>query len=151
MGWSAGTARGSSAAAPGTRFMGTCTAPSMCPATHSSSSRTSRTTASAGRSSTDTVGTSKGFIGLLGYAVPQSAASGARAVLLEPAGQPPVGQLPALGLAGRAVLERPVGEGHRPDRVAAHRARQPGPRVHPQAAALLAFQGGRALADRSFD
>ena len=46
------------------------------------------------------------------------------AALSDQPGHPPVGQLLAAGLAGRAVLEGPVGERHLGDDVAAHRARQ---------------------------
>ena len=51
--------------------------------------------------------------------------------LLEQAGQAAVGQRLAAGLAGGAVLQRRVGERDLAHRVAAYRARQPGPAVHP--------------------
>ena len=60
--------------------------------------------------------------------------------LLQQPGQPPVGQEFAAGLAGRAVLQRRVGEGHLLDGVPADRALLARPAVHAQAALLLAFQ-----------
>src|SRR5580704_11388518 len=60
--------------------------------------------------------------------------------LLQQPGQPPVGQGLATGLAGRAVLQRRVGEGHLLDGVPADRALLARPAVHAQAALLLAFQ-----------
>ena len=68
--------------------------------------------------------------------------------LLEQPRQPPVGQHLAAGLAGRAVLERLVGERHLAHGVAADRARQPGAGVHPQPGALLPLQRRGLLADR---
>src|SRR3569833_1725556 len=58
-----------------------------------------------------------------------------------------VGQRLAAGLAGRAVLQRPVGEGLLFYRVAADRALLPGPAVHAQALLLLALEvlGRQAL------
>src|SRR5579862_3737369 len=72
--------------------------------------------------------------------------SGSRDLSLEQAGQAAVGERLAAGLAGGAVLERGVGEGDLPDRVAADLAGLAGLAVHPQAALLLALEvgGGQA-------
>src|SRR5690242_5056286 len=69
--------------------------------------------------------------------------------LLEQAGQAAVGQRLAAGLAGRAVLQRGVGERDLLDRVATHRAILAGPPVHAQAALLLALQVRRGQARRT--
>src|ERR1700750_2846884 len=58
--------------------------------------------------------------------------------LLEQAGQAAVGQRLAAGLAGRAVLQRGVGERDLLDRVAAHRAVLAGSPRHRPAALFLA-------------
>src|SRR3954451_20713302 len=53
--------------------------------------------------------------------------------LLEKSRQPPVREELPPGLAGRAVLERPVRKGHLRHRIATDRTRQAGAGVHPQA------------------
>src|SRR5215510_9127001 len=71
-------------------------------------------------------------------------------LLLEQPGHAAVGERLAPGLAGRAVLERGVGERHLAHRVAADRARLAGPAVHPQPGLLLRLEvgGGQAPAPR---
>src|SRR5262249_57073470 len=64
--------------------------------------------------------------------------------LLQQPGHAAVGERLAPGLAGRAVLQRGVGERHLQHRVAADRARLAGPAVHPPAGLLLRLAvGGR--------
>src|SRR5690606_13190918 len=62
---------------------------------------------------------------------------------LQQAGEPAVGERLAAGLAGGAVLQRRVAEGHLADGVAAHRARLAGAAVDPQTALLLRLQPAR--------
>ena len=60
--------------------------------------------------------------------------------LLQQLREPPVGELLAAGLAGGAVLQRGVGEGHLGDRVTADIADLALAAVHPQAGLLLALE-----------
>ena len=86
----------------GSSLSATWIASAACPAAHSSSSRTSSSTVPGGWlsiSATETVGTS-------------NIIARPAVLSLEQLGQPSVGQLAAFRLAGRAVLERLVGEGH---------------------------------------
>src|SRR4051794_23631647 len=53
---------------------------------------------------------------------------------------PSIGERLPAGLAGRAVLQRRVREGHFADRVPAHGAGQTGPAVHGEVALLLALE-----------
>src|SRR6266536_3671748 len=71
-----------------------------------------------------------------------SAGSSPRYRLLEQAGQAAVSEWLSAGLAGRAVLQRRVGERDFTDGAAAHRTLLAGPAVDPQAALLLALQVG---------
>ncbi len=65
--------------------------------------------------------------------------------LLQELGHPAVGQRLAAGLAGGAVLQRRVGEGHLAHHVTAHRAREAGAAVHGE---VLFFSPLRSAAAR---
>src|ERR1700722_16643247 len=73
---------------------------------------------------------------------PGSSAGDAHRRLLQQAGQAAVGERLAARLAGRAILECGVGEGHFSDGVAADLAFLACPAVPAQAALLLAFEIG---------
>src|SRR6478672_12780554 len=124
--------------------MGMCTAPAMCPVDHSSSVRTSSSihppTAPAATSAGLTVGTSRENTrpSLRNGSAREVASSDLRS--LQQSGQPTIGQLLATGLAGRAVLQRGVGEGDLGDRVPADVARLTLASVHPESGLLLPLE-----------
>src|SRR3954468_14240099 len=71
--------------------------------------------------------------------------------LLQQAGQPPVGERLAAGLAGRAVVEGGGGERHRAHRVTADGTGLAGPAVHAHAELFLRLEVAGGEAARALD
>src|SRR4051794_25608683 len=132
-----------------TWLIGTCCDPAMWPSAHSASVRTSTTRQPAAISSLAWPG-STSFTSRLAMLRSLTRSRRAAARSAEQLGQSPVGQLLAARLAGGAVLQRGVGEGHLGDGVAADGARQAGLAVDPHPRLLLALEvlGGQALGAR---